>query len=88
MNFRLSAITKKYLSETSKQPKQFKSKIDLNSQDFYKKHPDLAPRNVYLYMGRTLDLKSVEKYINNFGKESIWKKIGNWFTNLFNKKQK
>ena len=62
-----------------------KTKINPNTQEFYKKHPDLAPRNVYLYMGRTLDLKAVEKYINNIGNESVFEKIGNWFSNLFNK---
>ena len=62
-----------------------KTKINPNSQDFYKKHPDLAPRNVYLYLGRTMDLKTIKKYINNIGKETIWEKMGNWFSNLFNK---
>ena len=85
MNFRLSSATKKYLAESSIQPKQFKSNVDLNSQKFYAKHPDLAPRNIYLRMGRVMDMKTVEKYIANFGKKSIWEKIGNWFSNLFNK---
>ena len=85
MNFRLSGTTKKYLVESSKRPKQYRSNIDLNSQRFYVKHPDLAPRNVYLRMGRVMDLKTVERYIANFGKETIWDKIGNWFSNLFNK---
>ena len=66
--------------------KVYKTRINPNSQEFYKKHPDLAPRNVYLYMGRILDLKTVKKYINNIGKESIFEKIENWFSNLFNKK--
>ena len=66
--------------------KIYKTKINPNSQEFYKKYPDLAPRDVYLYMGRTLDLKSVKKYINNIGKENFFEKISNWFSNLFNKK--
>ena len=66
--------------------KVYKTRINPNGQEFYKKHPDLAPRNVYLYMGRILDLKTVKKYINNIGKESIFEKIENWFSNLFNKK--
>ncbi|MBR2429894.1 hypothetical protein IKB17_00320 [bacterium] len=86
MDFRLSGVTKKYLAESSMRPKKFKSKIDPNSQKFYAQHPDLAPRNVYLYLGRVIDLKTVEKYIANLGKESIWDKIGNWFSNFFNRK--
>ena len=65
--------------------KIFKTKMNPNTQDFFQKYPDLAPRNVYLYMGRTLDLKTVKKYINNIGKENIFEKIGNWFSNSFNK---
>lgn len=68
-------------------PKVYKTKINPNSREFYRKHPDLAPRNVYLYMGRTLDFKSVQKYLDNIGKESIFEKIKNWFSNLFNKKK-
>ena len=64
-----------------------KTKINPNSQEFYKKYPDLAPRNVYLYMGRTLDLKSVKKYINNIGKETFFEKISNCFSKLFTKKK-
>ncbi|MBO5737891.1 hypothetical protein J6R97_00970 [bacterium] len=67
--------------------KVYKTKINPNSREFYKKHPDLAPRNVYLYMGRTLDLKTVHKYLDNIGKESIFERIKNWFSNLFNKKK-
>ena len=87
MNFRLSGTTKKYLVESSKRPKQYRSNIDLNSQRFYVNHPDLAPRNVYLRMGRVMDLKTVERYIANIGKENLWDKIGNCFSNLFNKKK-
>ena len=64
-----------------------RAKINPNSQEFYKKHPDLAPRNVYLYLGRTLDFKSVKKYINNIGEETLFEKISNWFSNLFNKNE-
>ena len=67
--------------------KIFKTKINPNTQDFYKKYPDLAPRNVYLYLGRTLDLKSVKKYLNNIGEETLFEKISNWFSNLFSKKK-
>ena len=87
MNFKLSGATKKYLAESSMRPKQFRSRVDLNSYNFYAQHPDLAPRNVYLYLGRTLDFKSVQKYLDNIGKESIFEKIKNWFSNLFNKKK-
>ena len=65
--------------------KIFKTKINPNTQDFYKKYPDLAPRNVYLYLGRTVDLKTIQNYLDNIGKESIWDKVRNWFSNIFNK---
>ena len=75
----------KILSKVNKQ-KVYKTQINPNSQEFYKRHPDLAPKNVYLRTGRIMDLETVRKYIANFGKESIWEKIRNWFSNLFNKK--
>lgn len=66
-------------------PKFDKTKINPNSQEFYKKHPDLAPRNIYLATGRIISMKEVQKTIDNIGKESIWEKLGNLFSNLINK---
>ncbi len=41
------------------------SKISLNSRNFYDKHPDLMPRDIYLYLGR---VKSKEQIDNEFNK--------------------
>lgn len=41
------------------------SKISLNSRKFYDKHPDLMPRDIYLYLGR---VKSKEQIDNEFNK--------------------
>ena len=64
-------------------------KLNPNSRDFYRKHPDLASRNVYLNAGRVVDMKKIHKYIENFGKETFSDKCARYFTNLrnlFNKK--
>lgn len=55
-----------------------KSKINLNSKKFYNEHPDLAPRNIYLLLGRTIDTKKVNRTIENFG-EPFWLRAKNWF---------
>ena len=36
-------------------------KIDFKNQSFYKKHPNLTPRNVYLASGRIMPKKEVDK---------------------------
>lgn len=41
------------------------SKISLNSRNFYDKHSDLMPRDIYLYLGR---VKSKEQIDNEFNK--------------------
>ena len=55
-----------------------KSKTNFNSKKFYNEHPDLAPRNIYLSMGRTIDTKKVNRTIENFG-EPFWVRAKNWF---------
>lgn len=42
-------------------------KVDLNSKEFYNKHPDLAPRNVYLSMNRTIGRDEINRTIENIG---------------------
>ncbi len=65
--------------------------IDLNSQKFYKSHPDLVPRNVYLAMGRVVNQKEVNRKIENFG-EPFWVRAKNWFKykieDIFNRDKK
>ena len=33
-----------------------------NSKEFYKRRPDLAPKNVYLQEGRIITQKEIDKY--------------------------
>ena len=53
--------------QKAKQQK-LRSKVDVNCQKFYKQHPDLAPRNIYLHMGRILKLEDVQKAFFNWDK--------------------
>ena len=55
-------------------------RIDLNRKEFYDKHPDLAPRNVYLSTGRVLKMGEVRDYINNIGEP--------WYKKLYNRLSK
>ena len=44
--------------------KTFKTvKRDVNSLKFYREHPDLAPRNVYLREGRVITKKDIDRAI-------------------------
>ncbi len=52
--------------------------IGLNNEQFYKNHTDLAPRNIYLAMGRVINQKEVNRTIENFG-EPFWVRAKNWF---------
>lgn len=55
-----------------------------NSKEFYQKHPDLAPRNIYLYEGRVLKMEDVRKYLDKMTGESFGEKCSRWFSNLKN----
>lgn len=50
-------------------PKYYKTRINPNSKEFYRKHPDLAPRNVYLALGRIVTQEQCNKTIDMFYKE-------------------
>lgn len=54
-----------------------KGRVNCNCKEFYSKHPDLAPRNVYLSMGRVLDKTKVDRFIENFDKP-FWVRAKNW----------
>lgn len=82
MNFKISQQTINNLQRTKQQ--RLRSKIDLNSQKFYKQHPDLAPRNVYLRMGRILKLEDVQKNFFNWDKP-WWEVCLEKITNVFSK---
>lgn len=46
----------------------------LNSQEFYQKHPDLAPKNVYLATGRGITSEQIDKDFNRLFKLSFYDK--------------
>ena len=75
MNFKISQHTKNYIPKAKHQ--MLRSKINMNSQEFYKQHPDLAPRNVYLRMDRILSLKDVQKAFFDWDKP--------WYKKVFDK---
>jgi hypothetical protein len=63
------------------QPVSFTSRANKSTQlegkEFWAKHPDLAPRNVYLSEGRVMGLNEVEKGLNDICKESFSKRCMN-----------
>ena len=57
-----------------------------NSKEFYKRCPDLAPRNVYLQEGRIITQKEIDKYFAKITRKTflerageVIKKIKSWF---------
>ncbi len=57
-----------------------------NSKEFYKRRPDLAPRNVYLREGRVITKKQVDEYFTKITRktfsekvEEFIRKITSWF---------
>lgn len=56
-----------------------------NSQEFYKRCPDLAPRNVYLATGRIIEMKDVQKYIDKHFGDTFFQKCGKTIKKLWNK---
>lgn len=82
MNFKISQQTLNLIQKTKQQ--KFRSKLDVNSQKFYKQHPDLAPRNVYLRTGRILKLKDVQKAFFDWDKP-WYKKVFDKIRSLFKK---
>lgn len=68
----------------AKQNPVSKCKIDVNSPEFYKNHPDLTPRNVYLELGRVISKKQIEKDLNAICKLSFKDKCQIVFNRLKN----
>ena len=52
-----------------------KPRIDVNSKEFYKEHPDLAPRDIYLREKRTVNMEDVRKTISDFLEEPWYKRF-------------
>lgn len=53
-----------------------------DSKEFYKTHPDLMPRNVYLQEGRVIDMKNVRKTLADFDKNSLVERIETFFDKI------
>ncbi len=63
--------------------KTFKpTKRNFNTPEFYKEHPDLAPRNIYLREGRIITEKDIEKAIRKINRNA---KIEEFFNLVSNK---
>ena len=60
-------------------------KIDFKNQSFYKKHPDLTPRNVYLASGRIMPKKEVDKALKRIAREAKWDSFKNSVKEFFGK---
>ena len=63
-------------------------KIFSKSQNIYRKntcskwydaHPDLAPRNVYLYLGREVKMEEVEKKLDKLIRPSMFERLRKLF---------
>lgn len=45
-----------------------------NSSEFYKKHPDLSPRNICLIENWLINFDDVDKYLDKISKETFTEK--------------
>ena len=83
MKFKLSQETLNLINKPSSYKLTKQQANYYNRVEFYKKRPDLAPRDVYLREGRMMNMKEVKKIINNFG-ATPYEKICNWFKDIYN----
>lgn len=93
MKFRLSDETKNILSNSKPTGLLTKSRTKYyNSKEFYNRHPDLAPRDIYLYEGRIITHEQINKTLKKdkiyFAIENFIEKIKNYINvnRLFGKK--
>lgn len=89
MNFRLSETTKAYLKQNQNKKTLFRVKNPqyYNSPEFYKKRPDLAPRNIYLRTGRILKHEDIQKELFRYS-NSWWDRLLYQFKNFFDRIRK
>ena len=72
IRFRLSDETRMMLAAPAKvRIKQAEKSNYYNSPEFYKKHPDLTPANIYLAEGRVVTRKEMNKRFNEAFKLSL-----------------
>lgn len=58
-----------------------------NSEDFYKRRPDLAPRNVYLREGRVITKKQVDEYFAKHTSKTFSQRAEEFLRKIINKFQ-
>lgn len=88
IKFRLSDETKMLLKKDTKIPSLPKKRADITvGREFYDKHSDLAPRNIYLYLGRVTTREDIDREFERITKEPFLKRVKN-FINKIIKKEK
>ena len=83
MKFKLSQESLDLINRPSSFKLTKKQTNYYNNVEFYKKRPDLAPRDIYLREGRMMEIEEVKRTINNFG-ATPYEKICNWFKDKYN----
>ena len=53
-----------------------------NSKDFYKRRPDLAPRNEYLREGRVITKNEVDKYFAKITRKTFSERAGEFINKI------
>lgn len=61
------------------------SKISMNSRKFYDGHPDLMPRDLYLYLGRVKSGVQIEEEFNKVFKRTFLEKCQRLFSKIIQK---
>lgn len=88
IKFRLSDETKMLLKKDTKIPPLPKKRTEYyNSREFYDKHPDMAPRNVYLYLGRVTAREEIDREFERITKEPFLKRVKNFINKIFKKEK-
>ncbi len=88
IKFRLSDGTKMLLKKDTKIPSLSKKQVKYyNSREFYDKHPDLVPRNIYLALGRVITREEIDKELAKVTKEPFLKQVNNFINKIFKKEK-
>lgn len=80
--FKLRPDTLKYISQSVNRKVKKPSKLNVGTKEFYNKHLDLVPRNVYLASGRILKMETVRKAMDRIAKESFSEKVSRWIDSI------
>lgn len=60
-------------------------KISMSSREFYDRHPDLMPRDLYLYLGHVKSGEQIEDEFNKAFKPTFLEKCQRLFSNIIQK---